>query len=299
MQDKRIPIIIDTDIGDDIDDAAAMIMAFNSPELEIIGITTVFQDTVKRAEMALELCELCGKKEIPVYAGERRALVQDTKMDERPIQYEILQRSRTDDIQKGMRAAEYLVKAAEENPDLVIVAMGMMTNLALAFLLRPEVMKKVKILAMGGEFTGACPEWNIACDPEAARIVTDRAGHLEMIGLEQTKRCALTWKELEALSSENDRKMEYYKAGVRIFQEKLGYPITLHDALLIAYLIDPEILQMEHCDYTVELQGGLTRGAIVREIDGYSSDLTPVKEFYYAKSVRLDRFYQLVHDRLY
>lgn len=69
MQKGRIPILIDTDIGDDIDDAAAIIMALNSPELEILGITTVFQDTVKRAEMALELCEFCERTEIPVYVG--------------------------------------------------------------------------------------------------------------------------------------------------------------------------------------------------------------------------------------
>lgn len=299
MQEKKIPIVIDTDIGDDIDDAAALIMAFNSPELEIKGITTVFHDTVKRAEMALELCELCGKKDIPVYVGERQALIQDTEKDECPIQYGILQKSRTDSIQTDMQAAEYLVRAAEENPDLVIVEMGMMTNLAIAFLLRPDVMKKVRILAMGGVFTDACPEWNIACDPEAARIVVDRAGCLEMVGLEQTKYCTLTWEELEALAPESNRKMQYYKSGVRIFQEKLGYPITLHDALLTAYLVDPQILEMEHCDYTVELQGSMTRGAIVREVDGYSSDLKPLKEFYYAKSMCLERFYKLVHDRLY
>lgn len=299
MQEKKIPIVIDTDIGDDIDDAAAIIMALNSPELDVKGITTVFRDTEKRAEMVVELCELCGKKEIPVFVGERHALIQNTKTEERPIQYEILQKRRIGDLRTDMSAAEYLIKAAEETPDLVIVEMGMMTNLAIAFLIKPEVMRKVRILAMGGVFTDACAEWNIACDPEAARIVADRAGYLEMVGLEQTKYCTLTWEELDALSPDSNRKMQYYKSGVKIFQEKLGYPITLHDALLTAYLVDPGILQMEHCDYTVELQGSMTRGAIVREVDSYSADLKPVKEFYYAKNICLDRFYKLVHDRLH
>ena len=56
-------ILIDTDLGDDIDDSTALIMALNSPELEIVGITTVYLDTVKRAEMVLELCSKYGRND--------------------------------------------------------------------------------------------------------------------------------------------------------------------------------------------------------------------------------------------
>ena len=299
MQKGRIPILIDTDIGDDIDDAAAIIMALNSPELEILGITTVFQDTVKRAEMALELCEFCERTEIPVYVGAGRALVQKTEVRKTPIQYEILRKNRTDAVRTDRSAAEYIVELAASVPGLVIVEMGMMTNLAIAFLMNPEVMKNVRILAMGGVFTDACPEWNIVCDPEAARIVTDRAGHLEMVGLEHTKYCTLTQAELESLCPKDNQKMQYYRSGVRIFQEKLGYPVTLHDALLTAYLVNPEVLEMERCDYTIELQGSLTRGAVVREVDAYSVDTNPSKEFYYARKLHLEKFYELVQSRLY
>ena len=69
-------ILIDTDLGDDVDDAAALIMALNSPELEIVGITTVYLDTVKRAEMVLELCGKCGRSNIPVCAGFSRPLIE-------------------------------------------------------------------------------------------------------------------------------------------------------------------------------------------------------------------------------
>lgn len=55
-------ILIDTDLGDDTDDAAALIMALNSTEFEIVGITTVYHNTYKRAEMVLDLCEQYGKK---------------------------------------------------------------------------------------------------------------------------------------------------------------------------------------------------------------------------------------------
>ena len=59
-------VLIDTDLGDDVDDAAALIMALNSPELEIVGITTVYLDSVKRAELVSELCGKYGRDDIPV-----------------------------------------------------------------------------------------------------------------------------------------------------------------------------------------------------------------------------------------
>ena len=66
---NRIPIIIDTDLGDDVDDAAALIMALNSPELDIVGITTVYRDTRKRVRMVKDICRLAGREDIPVIAG--------------------------------------------------------------------------------------------------------------------------------------------------------------------------------------------------------------------------------------
>lgn len=86
MAKDAIKILIDTDLGDDTDDAAAVIMALNSPELEIVGITTVFKDTIKRAEMVIELCEQYGRADIPVYSGFGLPLIERPKYEEDPIQ---------------------------------------------------------------------------------------------------------------------------------------------------------------------------------------------------------------------
>lgn len=290
-------VIIDTDLGDDVDDAAALIMALNSPEIEIAGITTVFHDTRKRAEMVLELCRMYGREDIPVYAGCGRALIEDTAEDEAPIQYEILREHEEDRIRRDRTAWDFIVHTCKEDPDVIILALGMMTNLAMAFLQDSETMKKVRIVGMGGVFTEAVPEWNIKCDPEAARIVTDRAGNLPLFGLDVTKYSQLTplWQEKLSAGGQN----AYFWEGAKVFHDKLGYPFTFHDALLIGYLLAPEIADIVRCDYTVELRGELTRGAIIKKVDAYVIEQHFTRDFYYASAVDMDRFFEIVGERLH
>lgn len=292
----KTKILIDTDFGDDVDDAAALIMALNSPELEIVGITTVFQDTKKRAEMVLELCQMYGRSDIPVYAGKSVALIEKTDSEEPPIQYGILKSYHSEKIKDNILAAQFMIQMAEKYEDLVIVEMGMMTNLAIAFILNPEIMKHVRIVGMGGNFTEAIPEWNILCDPEAARIVMDNSNYLELFGLEITKHCLISRQQLES-HCQNDR-LNYYLKGVHMFQEKLGYNIKFHDVTLITYLIAPEIARMEKCNYTVELSGEYTRASIVKLVDPYEIDSLTDRDFYYAREFDFDLFFKLVNERL-
>ncbi|MFP3155492.1 nucleoside hydrolase [Lachnospiraceae bacterium ZAX-1] len=288
-------ILIDTDLGDDVDDAAAVMMALHSAEFDIIGITTVFQNTEKRAEMVLELCEKCGRKDIPVYAGCAKPLIERPVYEENPIQYAILEKKRQ--LDQSISAVDFMIQSVRENPDITIVEMGAMTNLAMAFYKEPKVMEKAKIIAMGGIFTQSLPEWNMECDPEAARIVLDYAKNLTMFGLEVTKYCTLTEDMRQALYKKNEQ-MDYFFRGVKIFCDKTGYPVTLHDALLIAYLIEPDIVELIQSDYTIELAGKITRGGIARTGNMYSIETEVNKEFYFAKSMKIEAFQRIVIDRI-
>jgi len=238
-------ILIDTDLGDDTDDAAALIMAMNSTEFEIVGITTVYQNTYKRAEMVLDLCEQYGKKEIEVCAGYGIPLIERPDYEEDPIQYEILRK------------------------------------------------------AMGGVFSSSSPEWNIRCDPEAARIVMDFAEHLIMFGLDVTKYCRISEEFLEKLCPPGNERMQYYKRGTEIFKEKTGYPITFHDALLIAYLLDPTVVNLRQNDFNVELSGENTRGAIVYKTNAYDIHVEVEKDFKYAEWFDAEKFRSIVKERIY
>lgn len=299
---KRIPVLIDTDLGDDVDDAAALLVVLNSPELDLRGITTVYKDTAKRAEMVKDLLKQKGVEGIPVIAGSERALIEPTPVEE-PIQYAIVPDEHRDEKESdveitGMAAAQFILKEVRETEGLVIVAIGMLTNLAIAFLIDPETMKRAKIVGMGGEFQDSQPEWNILCDPEAARIVTDRAEHLTLFGLEVTKYCGISDEEMERLGSKTSV-MSYYLDGARIFRQKTGYPFTLHDVLPIVWLIDPKISMLEKCDYTVALEGKLSRGAVIKQKDAYRLQTKCRKDFYYARSVDFAAFFRLMDERLY
>lgn len=293
---KKRKIIINTDLGDDVDDAAAIIMALHSPELEVIGITTVFKDTVKRAEMVLELCEKCGRRDIPVFVGFGSPLIERPDCKEAPIQYELLEKKKL--ISTELTAVDFIIQSVCEIPDLIIVEMGPMTNLALACYQEPEVMKLAKIIAMGGMFTQSAPEWNMKCDPEAARIVMDHVKYLTMFGLEITKHCVLEEQILQKICEKENEILTYFLKGARIFQEKTHYPLTLHDVLLIAYLVTPQIVGLKKADYTVELSGDLTRGGIVFEGNMYHLNAIADKEFYFAESFKKEEFQKLLIERL-
>lgn len=294
MKPKKV--IIDTDLGDDVDDAVAIALAVLSPEIEVAGITTVFKDTKARAEMVKDLLEFYQMGRIPVYIGQRLPMIERPKM-EKPIQYSILRNQH--EPEQSLNAVDFMIKTAAENDNVCIVAMGPLTNLGLAFLKAPEIMKRVEIIGMGGAFLNSYPEWNIICDPEAARIVTDFAENLTMLGLDVTKHTKLTAIEMEEVKNSTQPVVQYLYKGMEIFMDKTGFPITLHDALLIACLIDRETVTLKKGDYTVELKGELTRGTIVHKTNYYDAVCETEKDFYYAVDLDLQRFKNIVMERVF
>lgn len=294
MKPKKV--IIDTDLGDDVDDAVAIVLAVLSPEIEVAGITTVFKDTKARAEMVKDLLEFHQMDRIPVYTGQGLPLIERPKM-EKPIQYSILRNEY--EPEQNLDAVDFMIKTAAENDNVCIVAMGPLTNLGLAFLKAPEIMKRVEIIGMGGAFLNSYPEWNIICDPEAARIVTDFAENLTMLGLDVTKHTKLTAQEMEVVKNSVNPAVQYLYKGMEIFMDKTGFPITLHDALLIACLIDRETVTLKKGDYTVELKGELTRGTIVHKTNYYDAVCETEKDFYYAVDLDLQRFKNIVMERVF
>ena len=102
----RIKIIIDTDIGDDADDALAICLALKSEELEVMGITTVFRNTAARAQITVRLLQLMGRTDIPVYAGIGHPLVAEADVETVPIQ--LLAGMEELEYRKDMDGVEYL-----------------------------------------------------------------------------------------------------------------------------------------------------------------------------------------------
>ena len=191
-------MIIDTDIGDDIDDAFAIALAAAMPQIELAGITTVFRNTAARAQLAEKLLETAGVS-APVFAGERIPLQEPFHLFEKdgetqpenafPCQWEDVYAKYP--VREG--AVEFLIRSAEEyGKELTLVAIGPLTNLAKAIRRAPDAMKKIgKIVSMGGSFQKFMPEWNYLCDPEAADIAIKSGIPFYAVGLDVTLTCPL------------------------------------------------------------------------------------------------------------
>ena len=291
----KVRVLIDTDLGDDVDDAAAFMLALSWGAIEIAGVTTVFKDTKKRAGMVKDLLALYGRDDIPVCAGYGNPIVGDSRTGfEEPIQYGLLKGRVEPEEHSMVHAEDFIIQKVKEDRNLIILAMGAMTNLAMAFLKEPALMREVRIIGMGGTFLTSSPEWNILCDPEAASIVMERSGRLIMMGLDVTKFLRMDEKRLKAWKDRKDKKMDYFLEGVRLFQEATGYPVTFHDVLLVAYLIDRRVVTLKKGHFAVELSGRLTRGTMVDMTNYYEINPEVETDFQFAQSVDLERFYRIV-----
>lgn len=184
---KEMKVILDTDIGDDIDDAYALALLVSLPKVKLLGVTTAFGQTQERAELAAKLLAVMGRKSVPVYAG-RRGTAKIGK------QYEWAKGFTSKSLKTG-EAVDFLKREIERAPgEITLIAIGALTNLGDLFTRYPYVKPKVKqIVIMGGAVhvgynnkAPATPEWNIKCDPDAARVVYDSGVPLVMAGLEVT-----------------------------------------------------------------------------------------------------------------
>lgn len=184
---STVNVILDTDIGDDIDDAYALAALATAPECHLLGVTTVFGETDSRAKIAAKLLQVAGKPNVPVHAG--RASKHDIGR-----QYQWAKSFSSSAI-KPEPAVDFLKQQIDKHPgQITIIAIGALTNIGDLVTAHPEVVAKIKrIVIMGGSVytgygTSTVPqvEWNIRCDPPAARAVFNCGAVITVAGLEAT-----------------------------------------------------------------------------------------------------------------
>ena len=268
---EKYKILLDTDIGDDIDDALALALALEMPEMELVGVTTVFQNTEKRARIARKMLSLWGR-DVPAYAGIALGEKAGMPYAQTPCQY-------TPELDspeyapcnvpaedEGMGAVDFLIRSAEQfGPELTIVAIGPLTNIARAIQKAPQSMRRVqRIVLMGGSFQRQFREWNIVCDPLSAKRVMEFEGEVVCIGLDVTSQTRLSRRQHEMLlGAKGDEKRAYLSRLVELYTASTGNTPILHDPLTVYYVAHPEILLTEPTLVQVETEGTLTRGMTV------------------------------------
>lgn len=294
MQNHKC-ILIDTDIGDDVDDALAIALALRSPEIEIKAITTVFKNTSERARLAHALLDTFHRTDIMVYEGTGRPIINEVQTDEIPCQCKVTD---YDNYRKHpLHAADVIIRTLEEEPETIIVAIGPLTNIALAVMKAPEIMAKAEIYMMGGAFGTTEAEWNIYCDPEAASVVFRSGARIRIFGLDVTVPCALSKENMERIGRCGENEGKFLSKLMDAWQSASGYGITLHDALTIAALIRPELIQYDKKRVVVELRGENTRAATIVKQSFFQTYEEPNVEI--ASSVKKDEFITLFMDRVF
>lgn len=304
------PIIIDTDPG--IDDAIAIALAFASPEVRVIGITTVAGNTAVAhgSENARRLLHLLGRDDVPLAAGAARPLVRvDSKPDVTTHGetgfggIEIPAASRALDPRGAVAMIRDLLEESDEA--VTIVPIGPLTNIAELLAQHPEVRNKIgRIVLMGGgariigNMTPAA-EFNIWYDPHAAAAVFSSGVPITMVGLDATH-LALTRPSDWAPLRGGGALARFILAMVDFYAEyhlkMMGTTDTAqHDSLAVAAVIDPSLIQTRSLHVAVETEGRLTAGMTVVDVDGVGGG-TPTADV--ALGVDRDRFTRLLVDRL-
>ena len=263
-------IIIDTDPG--VDDAMAIFFALNSPEIEVVGLTTTFGNghTDLTTINALRLLEIAGRSDIPVAQGAPQPIA--SAFDEPGAMVH------GDDAQGNLHlplpttkaieqsAAEFIVEQLMKAPgEITLVPIGPLTNIALALQLEPRIAQAVReVVIMGGN--ALCPgnispaaEANIYHDVEAADIVFGAEWSVTMVGLDVTQKTIMTAQQLARFDASfklTTRHLSGIIPFYRNFTRRVNNldGIFLHDPTTIAYLIAPDAFQTQKSWIRVEAE---------------------------------------------
>lgn len=259
MEAKK-KILIDTDIGGDVDDALALALALNSSELEIVGITNVYLANEWRANVTRNMLKVYGREDIPVCTGAEKPLI--GWWDENRIPNSSADFASIEGNEK-LCACDFILKMAKEHEDLIVVAIGPLTNVALAIAKEPAIVNRIRIVMMGGEIDKAHPEWNIVCDPEAARIVFESGVQIQMVGLDVTNRCRFTREDVDRIKQTGNPRTDLLGEMMELFIKNFGYLPILHDPLAMSALLWDDLLVFEEKKILVETAGQYTRGLTI------------------------------------
>ncbi len=242
---SRIPVLLDTDIGSDIDDAVALAYLLKNPQCELLGVTTVTGDVQKRAALAEAICHAAGRPEVPIHCGRRNVLIDGPGQPNVP-QFEAIASRHPRLNRPENDAVEFLQRTIRRRPgDITLLTIGPYSNAAILFALDPEIPHLLKrVVSMGGVFYGGQRrEWNAMVDPVATSIVyrCDRVDHLS-VGLDVTEACRMAASDVrqrfvgEPLSVVASMAETWFKGTAAI---------TFHDPLAAALIFRPEICTYE------------------------------------------------------
>jgi len=277
-------LLIDTDPG--VDDSMMIQLALASPEVRVEALTTVFgnSDVDTTTRNALTNLDIAGRTDIPVARGAAKPLT-------RPAIAKYPVHVHGDDGLGNARrpsprgaaiatpAASLIVERVMQSPgELTLLAVGPLTNLALAVSLEPVIAGCVReVVVMGGAIgrgnVSPTAESNVHHDPEAARIVFHAGWPITMVGPDVTTKTLMTADRLERLHEAHTRVTDFLAAITPFYFQyhsgRLGRPaMPVHDSTALAYVLDGTLFTTQALYVDVEVRGELTTGQTIADVRG-------------------------------
>lgn len=297
-------VILDTDIGDDIDDSFALLLLLESHKFNCLGVTTVFRNSLKRAKMAKQLIRSLGY-DIKVYRGIDDPLKQNI---DHLISKEIKEKEKYDEdgkyifpqYDKSMEnekvedenAVDFIIRMIHTYPhEVTLIPIGPLTNIASAIKKDPTIVPLIKeIRLMGAGLNLNFVERNIFCDPDAAKIVfSSNINKIVAVTINVTSLTSLTEEEVNSLKNNNSKAIKLvYEAMMKWFKHYEFSSPVMHDPLTVASLIDESIINTQLCHLDVDLSK-----------DGYTfiNDNCP-NNVYVSTSLNKEKFFKLFKETL-
>jgi purine nucleosidase len=252
-----VPILFDTDIGSDIDDAIALAYLLREPRCQLLGITTVTGEPVERARLADAVCRAAGRADIPIHAGVEPPLLIPLKQTHAPQKSVLAKWDHRRDFEPNT-AVPFLRDTIHARPgEITLLAVGPFTNVGALFAMDPEIPLLLKrLVIMGGRYTAntaraAAVEWNASGDPHAMEImIRGPVPELTAFGLDVTLQCRLPAEECRRRFRGGVLDVVAEMAEVW-YADRQG--IVFHDPLAAVAIFEPEVFEFESGRIEVEL----------------------------------------------
>ena len=306
MQKEKI--ILDCDPGHD--DAVAIMLAAINPKIELLGITVVAgnQKLEKTVNNALKVCNHLNL-DVPVYSGMSRPMIREQLIADDIHGETGLDGPKFEELKikaEDKHAVNFIIDTLMNSDEKVtLVPTGPLTNIGMAIRFEPRIIEKInRIVLMGGSYQlgnmTPAAEFNILADPDAAHIVFSSGVKIVMMGLDLTRQASATKEVVEKIKSLNNKAsklfvdlMEFFAASQKNVYGWSAPPV--HDPTTIAYIIDPECIEVKPMFCEIELWSERSYG---RTLCDYFGILKKKPNVDVAVKLDFDRFWNLVYENL-
>ena len=306
MQKEKI--ILDCDPGHD--DAVAIMLAAINPKIELLGITVVAgnQKLEKTVNNALKVCNHLNL-DVPVYSGMSRPMIREQLIADDIHGETGLDGPKFEELKiiaEYKHSVIFIIDTLMNSDEKVtLVPTGPLTNIGMAIRFEPRIIEKInRIVLMGGSYQlgnmTPAAEFNILADPDAAHIVFSSGVKIVMMGLDLTRQASATKEVVEKIKSLNNKAsklfvdlMEFFAASQKNVYGWSAPPV--HDPTTIAYIIDPECIEVKPMFCEIELWSERSYG---RTLCDYFGILKKEPNVDVAVKLDFDKFWNLVYENL-